>query len=73
MFVIDADFDEDFNGEFLMVVAFLILWWHHGHWRELQNALIGVDFGHVVGIPTPARVETIDKIVDLGAEYVHNR
>ena len=37
--------------------------------RELQNALIGAEFGHVVGLPTPARVETIDENVDLEAEY----
>ena len=54
-----------------LVVAFL--GWNDGRWRELQNAVIGVDFGHVVGIQTPARVETIGKIDDLGAEYTPNR
>ena len=47
-------------------------------YRELQNSSkcsnIGVDlnFGRLVGIPTPARVETIGKIDDLAAEYAPN-
>ena len=51
----------------LMMVSLLL-----GQWRELQNGLIGVDVGHVVGIPTPAQVEAIGKRVDLEAEYMPN-
>jgi hypothetical protein len=74
IFVIDGELNKDFNG--VKCVGF-------GDWvilgcvmtlaaRELQNALIGVNFGHVAGIQTPARVETIDKEVDLEAECVPN-
>ena len=38
----------------------------------LSNGPIGVEFGRLTGIPTPARVETIDKIVDLEADYTPN-
>ena len=37
----------------------------------LSNGPIGVVFELVVGIPTPARVEAIDKKVVLKAEYTH--
>ena len=38
----------------------------------LSSGPIGVDFGRIVGIPTPARVETIDKRVVLEAECMPN-
>ena len=61
----------DFNGAIFVQFGYR---GNNSRWPSnlLSNGPIGVDFGRIVGIPTPARVETIVKKVDLEADCMPN-